>query len=151
MRLHTEVHHEFTQDADTVWKITGDFGGLKNWLPGIVASRVEGSGAIDQGGNAVRIIDIMDGSVTRESLASFNDAKRTYTYNLLEAKGIDASAEYQATFTVTPTPTGCRVDWVSAFSVPDSFPPEKAERAKQRIRQMYSMCLQHLEGLLAKN
>lgn len=150
MRLQIDVHREYAHSADAVWKITGDFGGLKDWLPGILACRVEGSGAIDNGGNAVRIVDVFDGSVTRESLQSFDNTKRTYTYNLLEAKGIDASAEYQATFTVTPTATGCRVDWVAGFTVPDNFPPEKAERAKQRIHQMYSMCLQHLEGLLAK-
>jgi len=118
-------------------------------LPGILACRVEGSGAIAEGGNAVRIVDVFDGSVTRESLQSLDDAARTYTYNLLEAKGIDASAQYQATFTVTPTAGGCRVDWVAGFSVPDGFPPEKAERARQKILQMYTMCLQYLDGVLA--
>lgn len=151
MRLNVEVQREFDRDADTVWKITGDFGGLKEWLPGINACRVEGSGAADQGGNAVRIVDVFDGSVTRESLASFDAGKRTYTYNLLEAKGIDASAEYRATFTVTPLAANrCRIDWVAGFTVPDNFPPEKAERARQKILQMYTMCLQYLDGVLAR-
>lgn len=151
MRLAVEVSREYDRDADRVWAITGDFGGLKEWLPGILACRVEGSGATDQGGNAVRIVDVFDGSVTRERLAARDDAGRSYTYDLLEAKGIDASAQYRATFTVTALDAGrCRVDWVASFNVPDDFPPEKAERARGRILQMYGMCLQHLEGVLAR-
>lgn len=151
MRLTVEVQRGYAHDADTVWKITGDFGGLKEWLPGITACRVEGSGAIDRGGNAVRIVDLFDGSVTRETLQSLDDTKRTYTYNLIEAKGIDARAQYQATFTVTPAgANACRVDWVAAFSVPDDFPAEKQEKARQKILQMYTMCLQYLDGVLAR-
>lgn len=151
MRLTVETSRDYAHDADKVWTITGNFGGLKDWLPGITACRVEGSGAADAGGNAVRIVDVMDGSVTRESLQSYDAAQRTYTYNLLEAKGIDASARYRATFTVTPTAANaCRIDWVAGFEVPDDFPPEKAERARQRVLQMYGMCLQYLDGVLAR-
>lgn len=151
MRLTVEVNRDYAHAADKVWKTTGDFGGLKDWLPGITACRVEGSGAADAGGNAVRIVDVMDGSVTRESLQSYDAAQHSYTYNLLEAKGIDARAQYRATFTVTPTgANACRIDWVAGFDVPDDFPPEKAERARQRVLQMYGMCLQYLDGVLAR-
>ncbi len=150
MRLNVEVRRDYAHDADKVWKITGDFGGLQRWLPGISACRVEGGGATDQGGNAMRIVDVFDGSVTRERLQSLDDSKRSYTYDLLEAKGIDARAQYRATFTVTPTgANACRIDWVAGFSVPDDFPPEKAEKARQKILQMYTMCLQYLDGVLA--
>lgn len=151
MKLHVETHREYAFGADKVWAITGDFGGLKNWLPGIVAIRVEGSGAADAGGNAVRVVDVVDGSVTIESLESFNDANRSYSYRIVSAKGLDASAEYLAHFTVTALDAGrSRVDWLASFRVPAEFPPEKAERARQRIEQMYAMCLQNLEGVLAQ-
>lgn len=146
MRLTVETSREYDHDADRVWAITGDFGGLKAWLPGITACRVEGEGV----GNAVRIVDVFDGSVTRERLAALDAAARRYSYDLLEAKGIDASAQYHATFTVTPLGAGrCRIDWQAAFTVPDDFPPEKRERARQKILQMYGMCLQYLDGVLA--
>jgi hypothetical protein len=151
MKLHVETQREYAFSADKVWSITGDFGGLKNWLPGILAIRVEGNGAADAGGNAVRVIDVFDGSVTTESLESFSDEKRSYSYRIVSAKGLDASAEYLAHFTVTPLDAShCRVDWLASFRVPAEFPPEKSERARQKIQQMYSMCLQNLEGVLAQ-
>lgn len=146
-----ETEREFSHSADKVWAITGDFGGLKNWLPGILACRVEGQGAASAGGNAVRIVDVFDGSVTRERLEDFDAAKRTYSYSILEAKGFDASSEYLATFTVTPLDDNrCRINWGARFKLPASVPPEKGERAKQKVAQMYAMCLQHLEGVLEK-
>jgi hypothetical protein len=39
---------------------------------------------------------------------------------------------------------------VAGFDVPDDFPPEKAEKARQRVLQMYGMCLQYLDGVLAR-
>lgn len=146
MRLSVEVSREYDHDADRVWAITGDFGGLKAWLPGILACRVEGAGV----GQAVRIVDVFDGSVTRERLAALDDTARSYSYDLLEAKGIDASANYRATFTVTPLAGDrCRIDWVAGFDVPEGFPADKAERARQKVAQMYGMCLQYLDGVLA--
>ena len=148
--LQFEVEREFAHSADTVWAITGDFGGLKNWLPGIVASRVEGSGAANAGGNAVRIIDVFDGSVTKESLESLDAANYTYQYRILEAKGFDASSGYLATFRITPLAADrCRINWGASFRLPEGIPAEKGERAKQKVAQMYTMCLQHLDGVLA--
>lgn len=151
MQLQVDTQREFAHSAEKVWKVAGDFGGLKHWLPGILACRVEGSGAADRGGNAVRLVEIFDGSVTKERLEWVDEGRFAYGYRILEAKGIDASAGYVATFTVTPLDAGrCRVDWVARFSVPDTFPAEKQERAKQKVSQMYTMCLQALEGVLAR-
>jgi len=146
-----EVQQDYAHSADKVWAITGNFGGLKEWLPGILACRVEGSGAADTGGDAVRIVDVFDGSVTKERLEAFDAARRTYSYSILEAKGFDASSEYFATFTVTPLDANsCRINWGASFKLPASIPAEKGERARQKVAQMYTMCLQHLEGVLAR-
>lgn len=149
MQVHAATQREFAHGADRVWEVTGDFGGLKNWLPGITACRVEGSGAHADGGNAVRIVDVMDGSVTKERLESIDAANRRYSYRILEAKGMDASADYVATFSVTPIDANrCRVDWAASFRVPEGFPADKTERARQKVAGMYSMLLQALEGKL---
>ena len=149
--LQIAVQQEYGHSANKVWAITGEFGGLKNWLPGIDACRVEGHGAADKGGNAVRIVDVFDGSVTKERLESFDAVNHTYSYSIIEAKGLDASNEYYATFTVTPLGDNrCRVDWSARFKLPVSVLPEKAERAKQKIAQMYTMCLQNLQAVLAR-
>ena len=43
------VRQTFPHAAAKVWQITGDFGGLKNWLPGVVSCTVQGEGALAAG------------------------------------------------------------------------------------------------------
>lgn len=149
MHVQVDTQREFEQPADQVWKIGGDFAGLQAWLPGITALRVEGSGAADAGGNAVRVIDLFDGSVTKERLEWVDEAQRAYSYRIISAKGIDERADYVATFRVTALDANrCRVDWSARFQVPDDFPADKQERAKQKVAQMYGMCLQALASKL---
>lgn len=150
MQLKADTQRDFAYSADRVWRIAGDFGGLAQWLPGISACRVEGSGAADQGGNAVRSVDVLDGSVTIERLETLDEANRTYSYSILQAKGLDASNEYHATLAVIPTGDNqCRVTWSARFRLPDSLPADKCERAQQRVTQMYALCLQSLDSVLA--
>ncbi len=144
-----QVTHEFSCPADTLWQITGDFGGLKAWLPGVVACNVAGEGAKDNGGNAVRTVQLMDGSVTRESLDSVDAEARRYVYSVLEAKGFDANSQFQATFQVLARDGGrCAVVWSAAFTLPANLPVEKVNKARSRIEQMYQFFLQHLQTML---
>ena len=147
--LEIQVQNQYNHPADKVWALTGNFAGLKAWLPGVMACRVEGEGAKDVGGNAVRIVDLMDGSVTKESLESLDEKNRSYSYAIIEAKGFDSSSEYIAHFKVIPLDANrCEVQWGARFRLPDSIPVEKSERAKQRIQQMYQLFLTNLESVL---
>ncbi|HET8707913.1 MAG TPA: SRPBCC family protein [Pseudomonadales bacterium] len=150
--LEAQVEQEFDASAETVWALTGPFGGLKAWLPGVVDCRVEGSGAWDQGGNAVRLVELMDGSVTKESLLSLDERQYRYRYGILEAKGFDRNSEYQAEFVVVPLGVDrCKVCWGARFTLPASIPAEKAQKAQQRVQQMYQFFLNHLVGLIKSN
>lgn len=145
-----QVTHEFACPADTLWQLTSVFGGLKAWLPGVVACSVVGEGAKDNGGNAVRTVQLMDGSVTRESLDSIDAEARRYVYSVLEAKGFDANSRFQATFQVLARDRGhCAVVWSAEFTLPASLPVEKVTKACSRIEQMYQFFLQHLQTVLA--
>lgn len=144
-----QVTHEFACPADTLWQLTSDFGGLKAWLPGVIACSVAGEGAKDNGGNAVRTVQLMDGSVTRESLDRVDAEARCYVYSVLEAKGFDASSRFQATFQVFARGEGqCAVVWGAEFTLPANLPVEKAAKACSRIEQMYQFFLQHLQTVL---
>lgn len=146
-----EVTHRFEQSADQVWRVAGDFGGLQAWLPGVTGCRVEGSGAANAGGNAERLVTLLDGSITRERLESLDDANRCYEYSILEAKGFDADSEYRASFQVLPLASGgSEVHWGVKLRLPASIPADKSEKVKTRIAAMYAMFLQNLASVLAR-
>lgn len=150
--MHTiKVTREFAFPADKVWQLTGDFGGLQAWLPGVTACNVEGIGAADNGGNAVRSVHLLDGSITRERLETLNNETRRTVYSILEAKGLDASNAFQATFQVLPLAhERCEVHWSARFRLPEGISQEKADKALARIEQMYGFFLQHLQGVMAR-
>ena len=144
-----EVRKQFNHPAGLVWVLTGDFGGLQNWLPGVTGVTVTGSGARDQGGNAERAVSLMDGSVTRESLESQDEAAMSYEYAILEMKGFKEGQQYLAHFQVKPLDDErCEVVWSATFSVPEDFPEDKVAKARSRVEQMYGFFLTHLAGLL---
>lgn len=144
-----EVRHSFNHSADTLWQLTGDFAGLQHWLPGITSCTVEGNGPCDQGGNAVRSVQLMDGSVTRESLESFDPANRHYRYAILSAKGFDPAQTYIGTFHVIPTGDNrCDIHWQANFTLPADLPADKVDKACDKIRNMYAFFLQQLAARL---
>lgn len=144
------VTREFPVSADALWQLTGDFGGLKAWLPGVLACEVSGEGAADNGGNAVRSVTLADGSVTRERLESLDHAARRCVYSIMEAKGFDASSVFVASFQVLPHEDGrCEVQWSAQFALPPAVTEDKAARAVARIEQMYALFLQHLQGVVS--
>lgn len=148
--IHAEVRHGFSQDADQVWQLTGDFGGLARWLPGVRACRVEGNGAADQGGNAVRIVTLEDGSTAREGLESCDRPNRCYEYSILEARDFDPRSQYRAHFQVHPRPDGgCDVVWRARLQPAPDLAESLHPKIRARIEKTYTHFLHHLAGLLA--
>ncbi|MBA55002.1 MAG: hypothetical protein CMK89_11160 [Pseudomonadales bacterium] len=144
-----EVRKQFNHPAGLVWVLTGDFGGLQNWLPGVTGVTVTGSGSREEGGNAERAVTLMDGSVTRESLESRDEAAMSYEYAILEMKGFKEGQQYRAQFQVKPLDDErCEVIWGATFSVPEDFSEDKVAKARSRVEQMYGFFLTHLAGLL---
>jgi len=147
---HIEARHQFEHSADKVWDLTGDFAGLKNWLPGVAECTVEGSGAKDQGGNAMRTVQLMDGSVAKESLESLNTEARSYRYRILSAKGFDGSKLFLVSFKVQPlTEERCEIIWKVKFEELDGMTEDAATLAGKRIQMTYQFFLRHLEGVLS--
>jgi|GEM_PF-1113364 len=143
------VRQTFPHAAEKVWRITGDFGGLKQWLPGVTSCTVQGEGARDQGGDAQRAVQLMDGSIARESLESFDAKKMHYVYAIKEAKGFSPEQQFSARFQVSPiAPDGCEVIWTARFSVPEDLSQDKIDKARQRVIQMYQFFLGHLASVL---
>ncbi|MCG8671771.1 MAG: SRPBCC family protein [Pseudomonadales bacterium] len=144
-----QVQQDFPFEASKVWQLTGEFSGLKNWLPGVLDCQVSGEGPCDKGGNAERRVTLADNSVTRESLESYDNATRSYSYRILEAKGFSDDTTFIGKFRVENLDEGnCRVVWQAEFSVPSLLPQEQVEKLRNRITQMYQFFLTHLGTVL---
>lgn len=94
-----ETHAEtfIARDADEVWKVAGNFQGIKEWFPGLQDVRPDG--------DDVRIISMGPGMEVRETILSRDDANRTLTYKV-ESELLNAK-KYETTLKVTPSEGGC--------------------------------------------
>ena len=68
--------------VDRVWAAVRAFDAVADWNPGVTAARME-SGAPTAVGS-IRHLDIVDGTVFRETLLAHSDLERFYSYDILE-------------------------------------------------------------------
>lgn len=113
---------------DAVWKVAGDFGGIKAWHPAVASG--ESSGGNAAGGT--RTLTLKNGGKLAESLDEWDAQKRTYSYRLGDAdlKALPVSS-YSATLTVSPEGSGSKVEWMGRFYRGDTAnePPEELSDA----------------------
>src|SRR3954465_2835162 len=93
----THAETQIARDADEVWKVFGDFQGIKTWFPGINDVRAE---APD-----VRVITMGPGMEITETVLARDDANRTLTYSV--ASPLLNANKYETTIKVTPADGGC--------------------------------------------
>ena len=65
-----------------VWAAVRAFDGVVNWNPGVTVARMETGSATSVG--SVRHLDIVDGTIFRETLLAHSDADHFYTYDIVE-------------------------------------------------------------------
>jgi len=68
---------------DTVWAAVRSFDGVAQWNPGVTAAVLESGSATAVG--SIRKLDIVDGSVFRETLLAHSDIEHFYTYDIIES------------------------------------------------------------------
>jgi carbon monoxide dehydrogenase subunit G len=90
---------DIARSADDVWKLTGDFAGIGDWMPGIDTCTVDGD---------VRTIS-MNGMEIGERLVNRDDATRVIVYSIVS--GPAPVDHHEATITVTPAGSGSHVTW----------------------------------------
>ena len=66
-----------------VWAAVRNFDGVANWNPGVAAATLESGRPTEVG--AVRKLDIVDGSVFRETLLAHSDLEHFYSYDIIES------------------------------------------------------------------
>jgi hypothetical protein len=102
-------------DADTIWALVRDFGGLHTWFPALPAGVIEDGLPPDRVGCVRRFGDGEDAA--RERLSALDDVDRSYTYTLLS--GPFKVRDYLATLRVTPIHDGgaprSLVEWSNTY------------------------------------
>ncbi len=68
---------------ERVWQTVRRFDGVAAWNPGVTAARLEHGTATEVG--AVRALDIVDGSLFRETLLAHSDREHFYTYDIVDS------------------------------------------------------------------
>ena len=109
--------------AAEVWAFAGDFDGLPRWIPGIVASRVEG-----QGIGQVRHLTIKrrGPQFAQERLTARDDGAFHLVYEIVESS-LPVS-DYTSWFRLVPSADGarCTLDWRAIFVPGNGASPEDA-------------------------
>ncbi len=67
---------------DKVWAAVRNFDAVVNWNPGVTAARMESGSPTAVG--SIRHLDIVDGTVFRETLLAHSDIDRLYAYDIVE-------------------------------------------------------------------
>lgn len=65
------------------WAAVRDFDGVVNWNPAVAGARMETGGPTAVG--SIRHLDIVDGTVFRETLLAHSDVDHLYTYDIIES------------------------------------------------------------------
>jgi len=114
------VKESIAASADAVWKILGDFGGLKVGGP-ITAFHLEGEGV-----GAVRTITMGGGEVI-ERLETFDPEQLTFSYVILNQDCPLPVAAYSSVVKITRDGAdACTVEWTGTFE-PRGVPAAQAE------------------------
>ncbi|MGI3745485.1 MAG: SRPBCC family protein [Janthinobacterium lividum] len=103
--------------ADEAWKVLRGFGGIADWHPAIVKSRLEGeAGGLRVG--AIRRLELADGAVLRERLTEFDDGRRALAYVFEESPlPVDGYRAQVRVDEVAGLVDRCVVRWSAGFEV----------------------------------
>jgi hypothetical protein len=103
--------------ADEAWKVLRGFGGIADWHPAIVKSRLEGEGGGLRVG-AIRRLELADGAVLRERLTEFDDGRRALAYVFEESPlPVDGYRAQVRVDEVAGLVDRCVVRWSAGFEV----------------------------------
>ena len=94
--------------ANAVWAKVGDFCGIAKWHPAVKNCTLS-----QKDGAAMRLLDLGGGASVLEKLISRDDAKRSYSYAIVE--GVLPVQNYVSTLTVSAKCAGSTILWTGKF------------------------------------
>ena len=94
--------------AAAVWTKVGDFCGIAKWHPAVKNCTLS-----QKDGATFRLLDLGDKASVLEKLVSRDDAKRSYTYMIVE--GVLPVQNYTSTISIAEAGAGSKITWVGKF------------------------------------
>lgn len=146
-----KVSKSVTIDAPAakVWAQAKDFGGLNTWHPAVESDKIVSGN--DNAVGAERLLTLKGGGTIKEKLLKYNDARRTFSYEILE--GVLPVSHYRSTFRVTAAGKNkSTVTWSGAFQRKDTGPKPAADAndktATDAISGVYQSGLDNLKKVV---
>lgn len=135
---------------DAVWNKVKDFAGLQTWHPAVASSTVTQGSKV----GSVRILKLKDGGEIEETLESYDEESRKFSYRAKDGGALPVS-NYTSTLTVKPGEGGtATVEWRGAFyrAYPNNDPPpdKNDEAAVKAVTGVYQSGLANLKKLMEK-
>ncbi len=109
LALEVSKSAEFSAPPAKVWEAIGDFCGISRWHPVIEKCVLS-----TKNGKQLRTLTLKGGGSILEEELSRDDAKRAYSYKILESP-LPVS-DYEAIIEVTPSAAGSMVTWSGTFA-----------------------------------
>lgn len=132
--------------ADAVWARIRNFDALKDWHPAVAESPADKGNAE----GSVRSIKLKGGGALTETLESYNDAQKKYSYRAKDGGALPVT-NYTSTISVTAAGAGSTVEWRGAFyrGYPNNDPPpdQNDEAAVKAVTGVYQSGLANLKKL----
>jgi carbon monoxide dehydrogenase subunit G len=132
---------------EVVWARIRNFDALKDWHPAVAESPADKGNAE----GSVRQIKLKGGGALTETLESWNDAQRKYSYRAKDGGALPVT-NYTSTITVSAEGAGSVVEWRGAFyrGFPNNDPPpdQNDEAAVRAVTGVYQGGLAHLKKLV---
>ncbi|MEY8690080.1 MAG: SRPBCC family protein, partial [Leptothrix sp. (in: b-proteobacteria)] len=136
---------------DAVWARVKNFAGLHEWHPALTGSTTTDGNNV----GSVRTLQLGGGGTIVESLESFSDADKRYTYRMKDPGPVPVS-NYSSTLQVKPGAAAgtALVEWRGAFyrGYPNNDPPpdKNDEAAVAAVTGIYKAGLANLKALIEK-
>lgn len=133
--------------ADAVWAAIKNFNALKDWHPAVAESPADKGNAV----GSVRSLKLKDGGTLVETLESYDDAQKKYSYRAKDGGALPVT-NYTSTLSVVADGGKSTVEWRGAFyrGFPNNNPPpeQNDEAALKAVTGVYRIGLGNLKKLI---
>lgn len=137
MHLVTVSAH-YPAPSDAVWRVVGDFGGLRAWSRSVQECILEGAGV-----GSHRVIVTAAGRI-RERLDEWDAVAQRLSYTPVSGSSLPVR-DLRATIAVMALPQSTRVDWTI-----EGEPVGDAAEVAALLQARYAARLEELRGAIAK-
>jgi carbon monoxide dehydrogenase subunit G len=144
-----KVTEKITVEAppDAVWAAIKNFNGLKDWHPAVAESPADKGNTV----GSVRTLKLKDGGTLVETLESYDDAQKKYSYRAKDGGALPVT-NYTSTLSVVADGGKSLVEWRGAFyrGYPNNNPPpeQNDEAALKAVTGVYQSGLGNLKKLI---